>query len=149
MNNLVHVLLCFCLEPIAIAGDITEIFLQVQLAPEDRKYHGFLWQSSPGTIDTFEFLRLVFGIKASPYLAGRALKQVAEECCSTAVPAAKEAIDHSVYVDDLLNSQPTKQLAISVRTDLQHTLARGVFHIRKWITNSPHCCSPFLLNTAL
>ena len=123
MNNLVHVLLRFCLEPIAIAGDITEMFLQVQLAPEDRKYHRFLWQSSPGTIDTFEFLRLVFGIKASPYLAGRALKQVAEECCSTAVPAAKEAIDHSFYVDDLLNSQPTEQLAISVRADLQHTLA--------------------------
>ena len=82
MNN-VQVILLFCHELIAIAGDISEMFLQVQLSLEDQKYHAFLWKSpASDSIQEFEFLRFVFGIKASPYLAGRGLKQEAEQCDS-------------------------------------------------------------------
>ena len=46
-NDLVAVLLRFCAHPIAVAADITEMFLQVSLKPSDRKFHRFLWKESP------------------------------------------------------------------------------------------------------
>ena len=41
-QDLLNVLIRFRSQPIAIAADISEMFLQVKLKPSDRKYHRFL-----------------------------------------------------------------------------------------------------------
>ena len=112
-NDLVRVLLRFCKEPVALVADIAEMFLQVDVAEKDRKYLRFLWRTDPQRRpQVFEFTRLVFGWKASPYLAGKALKEVlarhSEECSQE----VRRAVDESVYVDDLLHSELTVQAAV-------------------------------------
>ena len=134
-NDLVRVLLRFCKEPVALVADIAEMFLQVKVAEKDRKYLRFLWRTNPQSRpEVFEFTRLVFGLKASPYLAGKALKEVlarhGEECSQE----VRRAVDESVYVDDLLHSEPTVQAAIETCKQAQETLDRGGFHLRKWIS---------------
>ena len=78
-NDLVNVLIHFRSEPVALAGDICEMFLQVGLAEKDRPYHCILWRSFETfrPADVYEFLRLIFGDKASPYLA----QDVCQETC--------------------------------------------------------------------
>ena len=65
-NDLVDILICFRSEPVALVGDICEMFLQVGLAEKDRPYHCILWRSLETfrPADVYEFLRLTFGDKA-------------------------------------------------------------------------------------
>ena len=70
-QDLVDVLIHFRRHPVALVGDISEMFLQVGLAEEDRLYHCILWwnMETNRKPDSFEFQRLIFGDKSSPYLA--------------------------------------------------------------------------------
>ena len=113
------------------------MFLQVELHPDDRLYHRFLWQrSATEPIITYEFLRLVFSVKASPYFAGRVLKETSVRFGSQASTEARRAIDNSFYVDGLLHSVATVEQGIKVRHDTQQMLTEGGFTLRKWMSNS-------------
>ena len=134
-NDLVRVLIRFCKEPVALVADIAEMFLQVEVAEKDRKYLRFLWRTDPQSRpEVFEFTRLVFGLKASPYLAGKALKEFPARHGEESNQEVRRAVDESVYVDDLLHSEPTVQAAIETCKQAQETLDRGGFHLRKWMS---------------
>ena len=136
-NDLVRILLQFCMEPVVLIGDISEMFLQVSLIPSDRKYHRFLWQSDQGMMEVYEFTRLAFGMKASPYLACRALLQTAEKFGHEFDPVVTDIVQKSFYVDDLLRSLPEEQHAVQARIQTQTLLEKGGFKLRKWLSNSP------------
>jgi hypothetical protein len=78
-RNIVDILLRFRLKPVALIGDIKEMFCQVVLKQEDRKYHRLLWRNlqTDRSIETYEAVRLVFGDKASPFLAQFVLREQA------------------------------------------------------------------------
>ena len=61
--------------------DLTEMFSQVIMAKQDRRYHPFLWRGlnlrSPPEV--YEAMRLMFGDCASPYLAQYIVRQYAED----------------------------------------------------------------------
>jgi len=136
-NNIVDVLLRFSAEPVALVGDISEMFLQVGLAEEDKKYHRVLWRASTTeAVQTYEFNRVVFGVRASPYLAGKAIKESAAKFGGDYSPTVTSLLDDSFYVDDMLGSLTHEQAAITARLETQELLSRGGFHIRKWLSNS-------------
>ena len=61
-GDIVYVLLRFSVEPVALIGDISEMFLQVGIKHEDRGCHCFLWREKPtDEIKIYEFNRVVFG----------------------------------------------------------------------------------------
>ena len=70
-NDLLDVLIRFRRQPIALMCDITEMYLQIELSPEDRPYHRFLWRDldQRKTPDVYEFSRVVFGVNSSPFQA--------------------------------------------------------------------------------
>ena len=138
--DIVRVLIKFCLEPVALVGDISEMFLQVSLRPQDRRYHRFLWWSASGDVEVFEFQRLVFGIKASPYLAGRVVKETVKQFGSVYPPIIGALIDQCMYVDDLLCCAQSESEAITIRKQVQELLAQGGFRIRKWLSSSEAVC---------
>jgi hypothetical protein len=71
IGNLLGVLLRFREEPVAFAGDISKMFLQILLPERDCHVHRFLWRG----IDTsqepsiYSLLRVAFGDKPSPDMA--------------------------------------------------------------------------------
>ena len=137
-NNLVHVLLRFCAEPVALAGDISEMFLQVRLRDEDRRYVRFLWRKTPESEPTvFEFTRLVFGLKSSPYLASRVLRETAARFDQDSDREVNSIVKDNFYVDDLLTSFPNTGTAATARQKVTEVLQKGGFRIRKWLSNSP------------
>ena len=50
-------------------------------------------------------------------------------------PAAAEAVDNSMYVDDLLDSCETVRDAQNLQSQLSNLLALGGFRLRKWASN--------------
>ena len=65
---------------IALTGDISKMYRGVELAPEDRRLHRFLWRRHPTeAIQEYEMTRVTFGVAASPYLAVRTLQQTATD----------------------------------------------------------------------
>ena len=44
-RELIDVLLCFRRYPVAIVCDIAEMYLRIELCPEDRSCHRFLWRN--------------------------------------------------------------------------------------------------------
>ena len=67
--------------PVALVSDLTEMFSQVTMAKQDRRYHRFLWRgldlSRPSEV--YEAMRFMFGDRASPYLAQYVVRQHGED----------------------------------------------------------------------
>ena len=80
-RDILEALLRFRLKPIALVGDIKEMFSQIALAEKDRCYHRLLWRDLDTTRepDVYEAVRLVFGDRASPFLAQYVMRRHAEE----------------------------------------------------------------------
>ena len=57
--------------PVAIACDISEMYLRIEIAPEDRSFHRFLRRdlNQSKEPEKYEFSRVVFGINSSPFQA--------------------------------------------------------------------------------
>ena len=114
-NDLVDILICFRSEPVALVGDICEMFLQVGLAEKDRPYHCILWRSFETfrPADVYEFLRLIFGDKASPHLA-QDVCQEHTESHSEEYPEAAKTVLESIYMDDVMKSVSNVQKAVGL-----------------------------------
>ena len=81
--------------------------------------HRFLWQDADGTVQIYQFQRLVSGMKASSYLAGKAVKVTLVEYDSGHSPDVVVMLSQDLYVDDLLTSLPTSDKAIQTRRETQ------------------------------
>ena len=137
-NDLVHALLQLCLEPVALCGNISEKFLfKLACMNEIRTtIHRFLWRQNPSEpCKVLQFTQLVFRVKASPFLAGRALQETAARFGHQYLDAVG-IVPNNFYVGDFLQSLPTTDEAIKAREDVSALLQAGGFHIRKWMTNS-------------
>ena len=135
-KDLVDVLIRFRCHPVALVDDISEMFLQVGLAEEDRPYHCIMWRNMEANKrpDIFEFQRLVFGDKSSPYLAQDVCRHHAESYAEIFPEAAKTIID-SMYMDDVMDSVTDIPTAIKLRRDLKELFALAGMWIHKWCSN--------------
>ena len=104
-RELFDVLLRFRRYPVAIACDISEMYLRIKLHSEDKSCHRFLWRDldSSKLPGVYEFTRLVFGINASPFLA-QYVSQYHAMMFAQSHPRASETILKSTYMDDSMDS---------------------------------------------
>lgn len=137
-RELVDVLYRFRRAPVALSGDISQMFLQVGLRQQDRAYHRFLWRNldDKKNPEVYEFLRLPFGNASSLFCAQYVL-QTHVKAFSEEKRNASETIDNSIYVDDVLDSCETVKEACSLRHDLSEVLSVAGFKLRKWLSNEP------------
>ena len=135
-SDLLDVLIRFRRRPIAISADISEMFLQIEMDPDSRMYHRFLWRDMDVTRppDVYEFNRLVFGNTASPYLSQKVLRTHATKN-KDRYPLGANSILASMYVDDLLDSEVNANTAIELRHQITDLLREAGFTIRKWVSN--------------
>ena len=144
-NDIVRILLRFSAEPVALVDDISEMFMQVGLKEEDQRFTRCLWRASPDDdMQVYEFNRLVFGLRASPYLAGKALLQTAQNFATDSIRSNDllQVVEESFYVDDLLDSFPSASVAIDAQQQLIQLLQSGGFKLCKWLSNSTEVFEP-------
>ena len=135
-NDLVDILIHF--RSVALVCDICEMFLQVGLAEKDQPYHCILWHSFETfrPADVYEFLRLIFGDKASPYLAQDYCQEHAKSH-SEEYPEAAKTVLESMYMDEVMKSASNVEKAVGLWHDLTELLALVGMKIRKWCSNEP------------
>ena len=74
------ILIKFRTYPVAVSGDISKMYREVLLHPEDRHYHRFIWRAEVNQPwQEYMMSRVTFGVAASPYLAVKALQQAAKD----------------------------------------------------------------------
>ncbi|XP_062715437.1 uncharacterized protein LOC134291545 [Aedes albopictus] len=133
--SLLGILLRFRLHPVAVTGDIREMFHQVQIRREDQQYQCFYWTDENGELGVYVMAVMTFGACCSPSSA-QYVKNVNAERFRSEFPEACEAVIKSHYVDDMLISVATEEEAIQLAEEVRHVHAQGGFEIRNWISNS-------------
>lgn len=135
-NNLFKILLNFRLFPIAITADIKQMYRQINVNEEHRKFQRVLWRFNPNdSLSTYQLNTVSFGIKPSPWLALRSIKQLAKDEAH-AFPKAIDYVDRDIYVDDIVSSVCTLNEAKIVFEQLVGLFKAGQFELVKWSTNN-------------
>ena len=134
-GSLLGVLIRFRQEPIAVIADIEKMFYQVKVPKEDADLLRFFWLDHE-TKTTIECRLLVhlFGANSSPSVAQYALQQTAENSNCDSV---KSTILKNFYVDDLLKSYSSSEIASQQLPEVIDALAQGGFRLTAFNSNSP------------
>ncbi len=133
---LTSVILAFRSHPIGLCADISKMFREVGLHPDDRDLHRFL-QPEPngGAIQDMRMTRVTFGVTSSPFLATQVLRQLAHDY-QEQYPKAAYIVRNHFYVDDCLTGADTLEDAIDIRTNLCELFSHAQMVLRKWKSNS-------------
>uniref|UniRef100_A0A8D9F1P1 Integrase catalytic domain-containing protein n=1 Tax=Cacopsylla melanoneura TaxID=428564 RepID=A0A8D9F1P1_9HEMI len=135
-NDLFGILLNFRLFPCAINGDITKMFLQIMVTENDCKYQKLIYRfHKDDPLTTYEMKVVVFGMKPSPFLAQRTVKQLVQDESQNYKHAAQ--IADFLYMDDAVKSFLTVTEAQLFYKDVVQMFKAGGFNFTKWISNSP------------
>ena len=118
-RDLFQVLLRFRKQPIALVCDIAEMYLRIEIAPEDLSFHRFFWRDlhQQKVPEEYEFSRVVLEVNSSPSLA-QFVSQHHAETHRTQCPLAAETALRSTYMDDSMDSVTDEQQGIEVHKQL-------------------------------
>lgn len=92
-NDLFDVLVRFRRDKIGVICDISEMYLQIMIAPEDRPMFRFLWRNleQEKEPEIYDFNRLVFGTNAAPFIS-QVVSQENAKIHAHQFPLASEAV---------------------------------------------------------
>ncbi len=130
------VLIRFRCHSSAVSADISKMFREILLNPEERNWHRFLLRATDNSIKDARMKRLTFGVKSSPFLATQVLRRHAQSHLDSH-PAAARSVLSDFYVDDLLSGAPTTELALSLFKEIRELCSAAGMDLRKWRTNDP------------
>ncbi|KAL7724101.1 hypothetical protein ACLKA6_002439 [Drosophila palustris] len=133
--SLIGILMRFRERPIAVSGDIREMFHQVKVRPEDQAAQKFIWRdgNSLRPPETYVMQVMTFGASCSPALASYVLSRNAKRH-EAEYPEAVKAICRSTFVDDWLQSVDTESEMIELAMAVKSIHANGGFEMRHWIS---------------
>ena len=132
--DLFEILIQFRLHRIALSGDITKMYLQIELNEKDRNFHQMYWRSSQKQpIKKYHMTRVIYGVSSSSYHAIRALRDTVKDAPSI---HCKNSLLNSFYVDDILGGGDTQEQVIGLFKDITTTLELIGMSTRKWASNS-------------
>ncbi|XP_037809650.1 uncharacterized protein LOC119602292 isoform X1 [Lucilia sericata] len=117
-NSLISVLFKFREAPVAVCGDIREMFLQVAIKNDDINSQRFLWRGLDcnDSIQHCVMTRMIFGAACSPTIA-QFIKNKNAQTFSEVSPRAEDAIIYRHYVDDYVDCFQSDSEAIEVVTE--------------------------------
>ena len=135
LSNLIGVILRFRENKLALSADIEQMFMQVKVAPEDRKFLRFLWNNDC-RIETYEYTSHIFGATDSPCIASYALQKTARDN-EEQFPDALKFVERNIYMDDLYVSTNLLEDAQKILQGMRKVLSKGGFNLTKWNSSSP------------
>ncbi|KAK3105008.1 hypothetical protein FSP39_015108 [Pinctada imbricata] len=139
LNDLLSVLLPFRQDKIAVAGDISKMYNTVQISQMDQHTHRFLWRNMDASRDPDHYvLRTVtFGDRPSGAIATMALRNTAK-LLEEEYPEACGVILENSYVDDILFSVSSSQVAERIAEEIDLVLGEGGFRVKNWTFSKGH-----------
>ncbi len=137
---ILDIILQFRLHPIAISADISKMYREVKLLPEDQAYHFLYIRAPDGSLLTCKMKRLTFGVRPSPFIATSVIRHHATNHESQ-FPKATKAVKQQFYVDDFLSGASTVEEAAELREEMCDLLKQCGMNLRKWRSNSKQLLS--------
>lgn len=135
-NELLTTLIRFRQYNYVVSADVSKMYCQISVSPDQRKYQRILWRQDPSEeLSMYEMTRVVFGMASSPFLATRCIKQLALDCRESN-PKISNIIDNGFYVDDFLSGGSTIEEVIHICDQVSEILKSACFPLRKWNSNS-------------
>ena len=135
-TDLLTLLLNFRVGQVAFCADVRQMYRQINLVQDHRRFQRLLWRSSADEpIGVYELNTVAFGVKASPFLALRTLQQLAEDE-GTSYPLASSIVKRDMYVDDVVSSVNSVDKAVLAYEQLVSLFCKGGFDLTKWASNS-------------
>ena len=118
-----------------VVCDMQNMFLNIKVTPEDRKFLRLFYRSNPDQeLGVFEFTVHVFGLASSPCVAMRVVREHADRHKGR-WPVAEDALRTSSLVDDVwFASSNTDKLRRGVREIVELTGTMGI-QVNKWGSN--------------
>ena len=118
-------------ELVALVGDVSQMYHQLVLPLEDRPLHRFLRRNLDHSKEpeVYEFLQYVLGGCYCPFCAVCTQKYVDDH--KAEYPLAAEVLKNSCYMDDLMPSVNTDEVAKEMRPQLTKLGDKAGFHIHK------------------
>ncbi|KAI5641664.1 hypothetical protein NE865_06178 [Phthorimaea operculella] len=136
-RDIVDILTDFRLHQVAFVADVKMMFRQTMIHPDDRRYQLILWRESPDEpMVTYELNTVTYGLKPSPYLAVRTLRELAAQE-RVRYPRAAAVLDRDVYVDDICTGADSVEQALILRDELIAIMGSGGYELRKWLSSCP------------
>lgn len=116
-------------------ADVQKMYLQVQVDERDIEYQRIVWRDHPSDpIADYALTRLTFGTSSAPFLAIRAVTQLAETHRDK-YPEAAEVILKDAYVDDVLSGGDDVETAKRLQREVANIMKAGGFELKKWASN--------------
>lgn len=137
--SLWEILMRFRLHRIALTADIQKMYLQIQIHESDQRYQRILWRENPNDdLKQYQLTTVTFGLASSPFLATRALMQIAKD--HTNEIQISNEIKRAFYVDDYISGADSEDQAMNIKEKLTAILNLYGFPLHKWKSNSKKVC---------
>lgn len=135
--------------PVVLIGDISKMFLNIDMKEEHRDYLRFLWKSPyhpDGDIEIYRFTTIIFGATDSPFQANTCLRKLVSAALANPhvtewEKRACQVIMQDTYVDDITMGGESVNEVYAIMMALKSILEPAHFFIKKWKTNSPELLS--------
>ncbi|XP_062526540.1 uncharacterized protein LOC134199505 [Bombyx mori] len=135
--DIVDVLLKFRVHSIALTADIKQMYRNILVRESDKDFQRIVWRTSPEqTIRDYRLRTVTFGVKSSPYLALRTIKQLAQDEAER-FKLASPVLLNDVFVDDVVSGEDSEVSALALQQELIGICGAAGFELRKWHSNSP------------
>ncbi|XP_047998344.1 uncharacterized protein LOC125235800 [Leguminivora glycinivorella] len=135
-RDIAEIICRFRLHRYVFTTDIRMMFRQILIAEEDRRFQLIFWRESPDLpLRVYRLNTVTYGMKSSPYLAIRTLRQLADDE-EMQFPAAAQLLRSSVYMDDILGGADSIEDASKLKQELTDLLRSGGFELSKWTSSS-------------
>ena len=141
-NSLLGILLRLRKEPVAISGDIQQMFYSFRVHEEDRNFLRFLWYEDNNPEKHMIEYRMcvhVFGNSPSPAIATYGLRKSVEGSDEM----VKSFVNDDFYVDDALTSVPTATEAVNLMKKTQQDLTEHGIVLHKVVSNKEEVIQEF------
>ena len=126
---------------IAFVADIKQMFRQIVVDARDRRFQTIVWRFSPGDcVGVYELNAVTYGLKPSPFLASRTVKQASRDYESE-FPLGSVVAAQEFYMDDVLSGASSVCEALEKQTQLMSLLENAGLELRKWLSNATEITS--------
>lgn len=134
-KDLLDIVINFRIGKCAMSADVCKMFRQIRLQQSQWNLQRILWRTEPNQpIRDYWLTVVTYGLRSSPYLAVKTLRQCALDNAKE-YPTAAAVVLNDFYVDDLLTSTDTVAQAVMLKEELINLLDKGSFELAKWRSN--------------
>lgn len=139
-RDITDILTDFRRHQVVFVADVRMMFRQTEIHPDDRRFQLILWRETPEEpLVAYELNTNTYGLKSSPFVAIRTLRELADQE-RLRFPRAAAVVERDVYVDDICTGADSVEQALVLRDELIALMSTGGYELRKWLSN----CSELL-----